>query len=174
MANRFLQNNDLLGDFFERVETLPSEIGTEAVHQVKGGKKSGDDNSRKDPKVSEEERKKLLNSLYGTSETEGMPIQDMSGEELRAISRQRAGKFRNKRQSIEDEIRAYRAKKAQEISAYERGMTQGTQAPKDQQDKMELWQEEQKKHEEKMKKQKEITMPGSAQSRSGEQGVVMG
>ncbi len=98
----------------------------------------------------------------------------MSGDQLKGLKKQEDAKIRNNKNSIEQEIAAYRQKKAQEISAYERGMIQGTQAPKDQQEKMELWEEEQKKAEEKKKKQDAITMPGSAQSRSGEQGVVMG
>lgn len=179
MFNKALQslrdNNQILDGVFETLETLPSEIGTEAIHQMGlRQQKQGDDNKKQDPKVSEEERRKLFNSLYGIPETKGMPLTEMPGEQLRMLQRQRQGKFRGKRQSIEQEIAAYRQKKAQEISAYERGMTQGTKAPKDQQEKMELWQKEQKKREEEMKKREKAAMPGSQQSRSGEQGVVMG
>lgn len=175
MFNKFKQNNQFFGDFFENVETLPKEIGTEAVAQIKGqgnSKKQNDDDANK--KVAESERRRLINLLYGTSDTQGMPLTEMEGPALQQLAKQQQKKHIGNYSDIDNKIAAYRQKKAQEISAYERGMTQGTKGPKDQEEKMELWEEEQKKAEERAKKQKQMTMPGSAQSRSGEQGVVMG
>lgn len=184
MANRFLQNNSFLEDMFEQVEALPKEIGTEAWTQIKGQQKQtqnsddnnngGNNNKQQDDQVTEAERRRFINELYGKPVTKKMPIAQMSGDQLKNVKKQEDAKIRNNKNQIEQEIVAYRQKKAQEISAYERGMTQGTKGPKDQEEKMELWEEEKKKAEERKKKQDAITMPGSAQSRSGEQGVVMG
>jgi len=77
-------------------------------------------------------------------------------------------------QKIQQDIQEYRAKKQQEVKKYEIGQQQGTEVARDQEEKMELWEKEQKKAEERKKEEEKARLPGSQQSRSGEQGVVMG
>jgi hypothetical protein len=165
----------MLGDVFEQIgeqlRELPKEVGTEVVAQVKGKKQ--DDNQKKSgssnsgSSISDDQnQQQYLQDLYGSSE--------LTPEQTEMKNKQE-GKIKiNNYKKIQQEIQEYRAKKAQEKTNYEKGMQKGTKAAQTQEEEMELWEKEQKKAEEKKKKQEAISMPGSAQSKSGEQGTVMG
>jgi hypothetical protein len=164
-------------NFFENLEReivdFPSEMGTEAVAQVK---LKGDDsnNKKQDPSSGglgnnqgdDPQRKQLLDDLYGNP--------NLSSDQLEQVKNRDNAIKRNMYQKIQQDIVQYRAVKAHEKTAYEKSWQKGTKAANTQQEEMELWEKEQKRLEEAKKKEDAITMPGSQQSRSGEQGTVYG
>ncbi|MGI5827546.1 MAG: hypothetical protein ACOX6V_00825 [Patescibacteria group bacterium] len=159
--------NDVFENFEKELETLPQEIGTEAVAQAKGANDdTGSQQKPQDQKMSDDQRQKLLDDLYGSS--------SLTPEQVEAKKKQDMAIKRQNYQKIQQDIQEYRAKKAQELSKQEIGLQKGTEAARDKEEEMELWEKEQKKAEEKKKEREAITMPGSVQSRSGEQGKIMG
>jgi hypothetical protein len=159
-------------DIFEQLESdlhdLPEDVGTEMISQVKGTqqKQVGDDSNQPLQQSDDANQQQVLDDLYGTS--------DLTPEQVEQKKKQDNAIKRQMYQKIQQEIQEFRAKKKQEKTEYEIGWQKGTEAARDQEEEQELWEKEQKKAKEKKKDEESITMPGSAQSRSGEQGQVMG
>jgi hypothetical protein len=167
--------SDTFKQAFETFEELPGEIGTEAIHQIKGQGKANNSNDSQgktqdlsntnDPSKTSNDTS-LLNDLYG--------VQSLSPEQIK-LKQEQDKKIQNQMyQKIQQDIAQFRAEKSQVLTAQEAAQQKGTKAVKTQEEKMELWQEEAKKREEEQKKVEDITMPGSQQSRSGEQAQIMG
>ncbi len=156
---------DLLFEEFEKsFESLPGEIGTEGIHQVKPNDQQQKQQAHSH-QSNDTSQQQYLSDLYGQS--------TLTSEQIEAKRQQELRVKRMRYEQIQRDIQNYRAKKQEEVSAYEVGQ-QGLKTARTQEEKQELWQEEQKKQEEKAKKQKEIMMPGSAQARSGERQQIMG
>lgn len=164
--------NDILSDTVDSFEKLPGEIIQNAFEQIKGGTKHDPNQTKSDnagtnlTQANDQNQQQWLKDLYGTSQLtpEQIKLKEEQDNKIKAQNYQK----------IQQDLAQYRAKKQQEVSKYDAAQQEGTKAVTTQDEKMELWQEQQKKAEEKKKEQERITMAGSAQSKSGEQGVVMG
>jgi len=159
--------DDLLKDSFETLSDLPQDIGVQAIEQIKG---SGKQNTNQQQAQDDSQlQKQWLEQLYGSSSG-----QQMTPQQIEMKKKQDEKLRKQAYQQIQQDIQEYRAKRQQELSKYEIGQQQGTEVARNQEEKMELWEKEQKKVEERKKEEEKARMPGSQQSRSGEQGVVMG
>ncbi|HGJ64553.1 TPA: hypothetical protein ENS27_04095 [bacterium] len=161
----------MIGDIFEQLESelhdLPGDIATEMISQVKGNQQDqNSNNSNQQLLQNDVNNQQMLQDLYGTSALTSSQIEQKRKQD-EAIKRQRL-------QQINQGIQELRAKKSEEKSKYEIGQQQGTEVARTREEELELWQKEQKKAEERKKERDDIMLPGSAQSRSGEQGKVMG
>lgn len=162
----------MIGDIFEQLESdfkdLPGDIGTEMISQIKGSQQDqhASDNNQQLQQSDDPNDQQMLQDLYGASTLTPSQIEQKQKQED-AIKRQRL-------RQIDQDIQEFRAEKSQEKSKYEIGQQKGTEAARNREEELELWEKEQKKAEEKKQKQDDIMLPGSAQSRSGEQGKVMG
>lgn len=160
--------NDVFGEIGETLKSFPSEVGTEAVGQVKGNQKQANQGgqSGQNPGQAQQQQQQFLNDLYGTSKLTPDQIE---------MKKKQDGKIQiNNYKKIQQEIQEYRAKKKQEKTKYEIGWQQGTDPARNQQEEMEMWEVQQKKAEERKKEEKKANMPGSAQNRGGEKGKIMG
>jgi len=157
--------DDVIKDSFESLSDLPKDLGMEAIEQIKGGKGQQNQQRQQDDNQSQQQ---WLEQLYGSSNTQLTPQQiELKKKQDNKLKRQAY-------QKIQQDIQEYRAKKQQEVKKYEIGQQQGTEVARDQEEKMELWEQQQKKVEEQKKEEEAARLPGSQQSRSGEQGVGMG
>jgi hypothetical protein len=157
--------DDLLKDSFETLSDLPKEIGEQGIEQIKSS--NGQQNQQQQQDDTQQHRS-WIEQLYGKADPQMTPQQiEMKKKQDEKLKKQNY-------QKIQQDIQEFRAKKQQEVKKYEIGQQQGTEVARDQEEKMELWEKEQKKAEERKKEEEAARLPGSQQSRSGEQGVVMG
>lgn len=156
----------------ERLSELPQEIGTEAVAQVKGSTKqthhSGGSSAPNpsDQANADAAQQQYLQDLYGSSSISPQQLEIKRQQDNRII--------RNRYNQIQEEIRQYRLKKAQEKSKYEIGWQSLEGTARTKEEEYELWELEQQKAKKKKDDQDAITLPGSKQGRSGEQQKIMG
>ena len=173
--------SDAFSQSWDTLESEPQEMGIEGISQIKGDdqkkqKKKQDDIQKRfgDKNLSDKQRQQYINDLYGVSDNNKLPLEQMSDQDLMEMKRQRSEQLRKRYEQLQQEIQQYRAKKQQEKSEYEIGMQKGTEAARTAQEEQELWQKEQEKAKKQKKDEEQARLPGSAQSRSGEQGKVMG
>lgn len=158
--------DNVFKDSFETLSELPKDMGMEAIEQIKGSKGQQNQQQQQDDSQSQQQ---WLERMYGTSSG-----QQLTPQQLEIKKKQDERLKKQNYQKIQQDIAEFRAKRQQEVRKYEIGQQQGTEVARDQEEKMELWEKEQKKAKEKQEKEEKARLPGSQQSRSGEQGVVMG
>jgi hypothetical protein len=159
--------DDLLGDVGESLEKEPREIMNSAFEQIKGGNKQDPKQQKSTQSPTDDKaQQQYIQDLYGSSE--------MTPEQQKIKEEQDKKLKRQAYQKIQQDVQEFRAKNQEEVNKQEIGEQEGLDTARDQEEKMEMWQEQEKKAKEKKKDQDKITLPGSAQSKSGEQGNVIG